>query len=103
MRVAAIGDKSFTALWRLIGAEAIEAGSDDEVREHLAKAFKSREYSALIISEGLLDHVNEVRAELHAEEQIEPVIIFVPEPGLGRRAEDLRRKISLAIGIEAQL
>lgn len=103
MRVAAIGDRSFTALWRLIGAEAFEADSDDEIRENLAKVFRSREYSTLIIPERFLDRVNNVRSELHAEEQVEPVIIFIPEPGLGKRAEDLRRRINLAIGIEARL
>lgn len=103
MKVAAVGDGSFTALWRLIGAEALEANSDEEIRKNLVKIFKSKEYSILIISERFLDHVGEVKSELHAEEQIEPVIIFVPEPGLGRRAEDLKRRISLAIGIETHL
>ena len=103
MRVVAIGNRSFTVLWRLVGAEALEANSDDEVRRILERVFRSGEYSALIIPERFLDHVNEVRSELHLEEQIEPVVIFVPEPGLGRRAEDLRRRISLAMGVEVHV
>jgi vacuolar-type H+-ATPase subunit F/Vma7 len=103
MRMVAIGDRSFTALWRLVGVEALEANSDDGVRRILEKIFRSGEYSALILPERFLDRVNEVRSELHAEEQIEPVVIFVPEPGLGRRAEDLRRRISLAMGVEVHV
>jgi len=103
MRVVAIGNRSFTALWRLVGAEALETNSDDEVRRILERVFRSGEYSALIIPERFLDHVNEVRSELHLEEQIEPVVVFVPEPGLGKRAEDLRRKISLAMGVEVHV
>jgi len=103
MRVVAIGNRSFTVLWRLVGAEALEANSDDEVRRILERVFRSGEYSALIIPERFLDHVNEVRSELHLEEQIEPVVVFVPEPGLGKRAEDLRRKISLAMGVEVHV
>lgn len=103
MRVAAIGDRSFTALWRLVGAEAFEANSDEEVKGILERVLRSGEYSALIIPERLLDRVNEVRSELHLEEQIEPVVVFVPEPGLGKRAEDLRRRISLAMGVEVHV
>lgn len=103
MRVAAVGDRGFTALWRLVGAEALEANSDDDVRMILERVFRSGEYSALIIPERLLDHVNEVRSRLQVEDQIEPVMIFVPEPGLGKRAEDLRRRISLAIGVEVHV
>ena len=103
MRIVAIGDGSFTALWRLVGAEALEANSDDEVQRILERVFRSGEYSALIIPERFLNYVNEVRSELHLEEQIEPVVVFVPEPGLGRRAEDLRRRISLAMGVEVHV
>ncbi len=103
MRIAAIGDRSFAALWMLIGAEALEASSEEEVRRALERVFRSREYSALIVPERFLDNVNEVRSELHMEEQIEPVIIFVPELGLGKRAEDLRRRISLAMGVEIRV
>jgi vacuolar-type H+-ATPase subunit F/Vma7 len=103
MKMAAIGDRSFAALWRLIGVEALEANSDDEVRRSLEKVFRSGEYSALILPERFLDHVNDVRSELHVEEQIEPVVIFIPEPGLGKRAADLRRRISLAMGIEVHV
>jgi len=103
MRIVAIGDRSFTALWRLVGAEALEANSDDEVQRILERVFRSGEYSALIIPERFLNYVNEVRSELHLEDQIEPVVVFVPEPGLGRRAEDLRRRISLAMGVEVHV
>ncbi|MCF3652775.1 MAG: hypothetical protein L2C94_001150 [Aigarchaeota archaeon] len=103
MRIVAIGDRGFTALWRLVGAEALEANSGDEIQRILERVFRSGEYSVLIIPERFLNYVNEVRSELHLEEQIEPVVVFVPEPGLGRRAEDLRRRISLAMGVEVHV
>ena len=103
MRIVAIGDRGFTALWRLVGAEALEANSGDEIQRTLERVFRSGEYSVLIIPERFLNYVNEVRSELHLEEQIEPVVVFVPEPGLGRRAEDLRRRISLAMGVEVHV
>lgn len=103
MRVAAIGDKSFTALWRLVGADALEASSAEDARRALEAALRSREYSAIIVPERMLDQVNEVRAALRVEEQVEPMIVVVPERGLGKRAEDLRRRISLAMGVEIRL
>ena len=103
MRAAAIGDRSFTLLWRLIGAEALEVKSEEEFLKVFRKVLRSERFSAVILPERFLDLANKVRSELQMEEKVEPLLVFVPERGLDKRAEDLRRRISLAMGIEVQV
>ncbi len=103
MKAAAIGDRSFTLLWRLIGAEALEVKSEEEFLKVFRKVLRSERFSAVILPERFLDLANKVRSELQMEEKVEPLLVFVPERGLDKRAEDLRRRISLAMGIEVQV
>lgn len=102
MKVAAIGDRGFILIWRLVGAEPLEAGSEKDFMRTFGSALRSGEYSAILIPERFLDLANKVRSELQLE-RIEPMIVVIPERGLGRRAEDLKRRIGLAMGVEVQI
>ena len=102
MKVAAVGDRSFTLIWRLIGAEPIEVESEKDFLRAFGSALRSGEYSAVLIPERFLDLANRVKSELQPE-KVEPMLVVVPERGLGKRAEDLRRRISLAMGVEVQI
>lgn len=102
MKVAAIGDRSFTLIWRLIGVEPIEVESEKDFLRAFGSALRSGEYSAVLIPERFLDLANRVKSELQPE-RVEPMLVVVPERGLGKRAEDLRRRISLAMGVEVQI
>jgi len=103
MKVAAIGDKNFTLAWKLVGAEAFEVKSDEEFSKIFRNVLRSGGYSATIIPERFLDAANKVRSELQVEEKIEPMLAVVPERGLGKRIEDLKKRINLAIGVEVQI
>ena len=102
MKVAVVGDRSFTLIWRLIGAEPIEVESEKDFLRAFGSALRSGEYSAVLIPERFLDLANRVKSELQPE-RVEPMLVVVPERGLGKRAEDLRRRISLAMGVEVQI
>jgi len=99
LRAAAIGDKVFASAWRLIGVEGFEVSSEAEFSSTLMELIKKRKYSVIIIPESFLDYTENARKELLREERVEPVFVFVPEKGSRRRLEDLKRKISLAIGV----
>lgn len=102
MKVAAIGDRGFTLIWRLVGVEPLEAESEKDFVRTFGSALRSREYSAILIPEKFLDLANEVRSKLQLE-RVEPILVVIPERGLGKRAGDLRRRISLAMGVEVQI
>ena len=99
MRAAAIGDKVFTSAWRLVGVDGFEVQSEDEFSSTLAGLIKKGEYSVIIVPERFLKLTEGARKELQREERIEPVFVFIPEKGSRRRLEELRKKISLAIGV----
>ena len=102
MKVAAIGDRSFTLIWRLIGAEPIEVESEKDFLRTFGSVLRSGEYSVILIPEKFLDSANKVKSELQLE-RVEPMLVVVPERGLGKRTEDLKRRISLAMGVEVQI
>jgi len=105
MRVAALGDDVFVSVWKLIGADGyvIDPRSESDLREKLGSLLKSGEYSAIILPEKLLDRVSGLIEGRAAGERLRPLLVFVPEPGSRKRIEDLRRKISTALGVEIEI
>jgi len=99
MKLAAIGDDIFVSLWRFIGVEGYSVKSSDEFSKIFERLLKSDEYSALMIPESFLDLASKI-LEATVREGVEPLLIVVPERGSRKRVEDLRRKISMAMGVE---
>jgi len=102
MKIAAIGDDIFISLWRLVGADGYPIKSDEEFSKAFENLLKGGEYSAIIVPERFVDRVNQL-VESSSLEKVEPIVVFVPERGLRKRIEDLRRKISMAMGVEITL
>ena len=103
MKIAAIGDDIFTALWKLVGADGYPIKSEEDFPKVFEELLKSGGYSAIIVPERFADKVSELAETSSLLEKVEPVVIFVPERGLRKRVEDLRRKISMAMGVEITL
>ena len=99
MRAAAVGDRVFISTWGLIGVEGFEARSEEEFSSILTKLINKGEYSLIFVPESLLDLTENVRRGLAREESVEPIFVFVPEKRSQKRLNDLRKRISLAIGV----
>lgn len=102
MRVAAIGDRFFTSLWRMAGAEKFEAETDNEVLSILTRLIKEGGYSVILLPEKYVDLTRELREKLIREGKIEPIFAFIPEHGSEKRMEELRRKIGIAVGFGSE-
>jgi len=103
MKIAAIGDDIFVALWKLVGADGYSIKSEEDFPKIFEEVLKSGGYSAIIVPERFADKVSELVETYSLLEKVEPIIIFVPERGLRKRFEDIRRKISMAMGVEITL
>jgi len=76
--------------------------SDDQFLEVFERLLREGGYSAIIVPERFVDRVRRAM-ESSPPERVEPIIIFVPGRGSRDRVEDLRRKISTALGVEITL
>ena len=105
MKIAVIGDEVFVSVWRLIGADGyvIDPESEPDLLKRLGNLLKGGEYSAIILPEKFVDRVNKLIEEESLGEKLSPLLVFVPEPGSRKRLEDLRRKISTALGVEIEI
>ena len=101
MKLAAIGDDVFAALWRLIGVDGYVVKSEEDFSKTFERLLKSGEYSALMVPESFLDLASGI-LEAAVREGVKPLLVVVPERGLRQRIEDLRRKISMAVGVEIE-
>jgi len=103
LKVAAVGDRIFISLWQMAGAEGFRAETDKEVLSTLTKLIREGGYSVIVLPERYVELTREMRSRLMREERIEPVFAFVPELGLTKRIDEIREKISLAIGVRLEI
>lgn len=103
MRAAAIGDRVFISIWQMAGVEGFRAENDDEVLSTLMKLIKEGGYSLILLPERYVELTGEIRSRLIKEGKIEPILTFVPEQGLTKRMDEIRSKMSLAIGVKLEI
>lgn len=92
----------------MAGAEGFEAEDQANVAQLiglLRKLVQSGQYAVLILPERFVEPTQELRSRLMREGKITPVFEFVPDyTGVkGKKAEELRRSINLAVGAELTL
>lgn len=104
LKVAAIGDRVFVSGFMLVGAEGFEAGSEEEAMK-LVKDLEEAGYGLIILPERFVECTRETRFRLIREGKITPLFTFLPDfTGVkGKRLEELKRSISLAVGAELKL
>ncbi|MBS7645965.1 MAG: V-type ATP synthase subunit F [Candidatus Bathyarchaeia archaeon] len=102
MSAAAIGDPTFTAGFRLVGVEGVVAVEEEEVLNAVKRLIEDPKYKLLILPERFVEATRELRSRLMKEGKVTPIFAFIPDyTGVkGRRVEELKRSISLAVGAE---
>jgi len=105
MKVAVIGDSTFIKGFELVGAEGYKATNIREVRTVLRTVINSRRYAVVIIPERYVEETRDIRQRIIKSQNPLPLFAFLPDyTGIkGARIEELRRIISLAVGIELKI
>ena len=105
MKVAAIGDSVFIKAFELIGAEGFEARDAGEVKQKIKEVVEGGRYSIIIIPERYVDETRELRMRIMRESGGTLMFAFVPDHlgGAGKRVEELKRLLSLAVGVKLRL
>ena len=105
MSVAAIGDPTFIAGFKVIGADGFRGGSGEEVQEILREVLRMNRYSMIIMPDRHVDATADIRAKVMKEGKAVPVFSFIPDyTGVrGKRVEELKRAVSLAVGAKLKI
>ena len=105
MKVVVIGEPHFVKFWELIGAEGIIAKSDIEILREIKSLLEQRNIGLIIVPERLSGQIQRLRKKRLREGNIIPVFAFMPDrPELSdKRLEEIKKMISLAIGVELEL
>lgn len=105
MKVAAIGDPTFVKGFELLGAYGFITEDVHEVRKILNQLVDSGEYALIILPERFVEETRDIRRKVVRNRQVAPIFSFIPDyTGVkGKRIEELKREISLAIGIRLKM
>jgi len=105
LKVAAIGDSVFVRAFELIGAEGFEARDAEEVKRRIKEVVEGGRHSIIIIPERYVDETREVRMRIMRESGGKLMFAFVPDHlgGAGKRVEELKRLLSLAVGVKLRI
>jgi len=105
MKVAVIGDPTFVKGFELMGAVGFVTEDTTEVKRILNKIIESEEYALVILPERFVEDTREIRKKVIKNRRVAPVFSFIPDyTGIkGKRIEELRREISLAVGIQLKM
>mgnify|MGYP000504069335 CR=1 FL=1 len=105
MKVASIGDNMFIKMFELIGAVGYKAEDEEELKKILAQLIKEKKYAIIVLPERYVEATREIREKLAREGEYFPLFAFLPDhTGIkDRRIEELKRLISLAVGVELKL
>ncbi|MEM4649226.1 MAG: V-type ATP synthase subunit F, partial [Candidatus Bathyarchaeia archaeon] len=98
-------DSIFVSGFALIGAESFEIKSEEELTHTLKQLIESNNYAVIILPERFVENTKELRFKLIKEGKITPIFAFIPDyTGIkGKRIEELKKSISLAVGAELKL
>lgn len=105
LNVAAIGDSTFIAGFELIGVRGFHATEVEEARRCLREITDSEEYALIILPDRFVELSRDTRAKIAREGKITPLFAFLPDhTGIkGKRVEELKKAINLAVGTELNL
>jgi len=92
----------------MAGVEGFEAEDVEQLSQLiglLKELIESDQYAVLILPERFVEATQELRSRLMREGRPTPIFAFVPDyTGIkGKRIEELRRSVSLAVGAELKL
>ena len=105
LNVVVIGDSTFIAGFELIGIKGVKATNAEAVKKVLKEIIESEKYATIILPERFVDASKDARSIIMREGKITPLFTFLPDhTGIkGKRAEELKKGISLAVGTELEL
>lgn len=105
MKVAAVGDSIFISGFMLVGVEGFEVENEAALNQTLKTLIESAQYAVIILPERFVEATRELRFKLIKEGRIAPIFAFIPDYTRikGKRIEELKRSISLAVGAELKL
>lgn len=105
MSVIAVGDPTFIAGFKAVGAEGAKAATPEEAHSIVSELVKSDKYALIILPDRYVDATADVRAKIMKEGRYTPIFLFLPDyTGIkGRRIEELKKSISLAVGARLKI
>jgi vacuolar-type H+-ATPase subunit F/Vma7 len=105
LRVAAVGDSIFISGFMLVGVEGFEVEDEKLLNQTLKNLIESNQYAVIILPERFVEETQEFRFKLIKEGRITPIFAFIPDytKVKGKRVEELKKSISLAVGAELKL
>jgi len=105
MKLAVIGDEVFVRMFELVGAIGYIATDEGSVISQLKRIIEDKNYGIIILPERYVHLTREYRDKMLREGEYYPLFIFLPDhTGIkGDRIEELKKLISMAVGIELKL
>ncbi len=105
MKMAVIGDEVFVRMFELVGAIGYIAEDDEAALSQLEKIIENKEYGIIILPERYVDLTKTYRERMLREDKYYPLFVFLPDhTGVKeKRIEELKKLISMAVGIELKL
>lgn len=105
MKVAVVGDPVFTSGFELVGFEGFTAKSESAVIETVKRLIEEEEHGVILVPERYTSATKDIRDNLAKEGKCTPAFSFLPDyTGVkGERLDELKRLLSLALGIEFEM
>ncbi|MEM2843048.1 MAG: V-type ATP synthase subunit F [Candidatus Bathyarchaeia archaeon] len=103
--MAAVGDSIFISGFTLVGVEGFEVENEEALNQTLKNLIENAQYAVIILPERFVEKTRELRFKLIKEGKITPIFAFIPDYTRikGKRIDELKKSISLAVGAELKL
>ena len=105
MSVAAVGDPTFIAGFRMVGAEGFRASTEDDLKSVLMEILKTDRYALIILPDSYVEVTVEIRSRAAKEGRVTPIFSFISDyTGVrGKRVDELKKSVSLAVGARLKI
>lgn len=105
MKLAVIGDEVFVRMFELVGAVGFIARDEQSILNHLKRIIEDKNYGIIVLPERYVHLTKKYRERMLREGWYYPLFIFLPDhTGIkGERIEELKKLISMAVGLELKL
>ncbi len=99
MSIAAVGDPTFIAGFRMIGAEGFRVATEDDLRSVLMEILKTDRYALIILPDSYVETTVEIRSRAAKEGRVTPIFSFISDyTGVrGKRVDELKKSVSVTI------
>lgn len=102
MSIAAVGDKYFVTIFRLVGIKSFPVENSHEAERKIKEMIEKGNYKVILIPESLASKIKHIRMEVVRSGKPYPVFAIIPgfEGSSKERLNEIYQLINQAVGVK---